>query len=47
MKRRITIYLDVELAEKLKDKQANLVQKSKHAVSFSQVLNEALRESFS
>ena len=47
MKRRVTIYLDVELAEKLKEKQANLLQKSKHTVSFSQVLNEILRESFS
>ena len=44
MKRRVTIYLDEELSAKIKDKQANLLEKNTHSVSFSQVLNQTLKE---
>ncbi len=44
MKRRVTIYLDVELEEKLKNRQANLLMKSRHSISFSHVLNQTLRD---
>jgi len=46
MKRRITIYLDVELEKKLKVRQADLLMESRNSISFSHVLNQALRDVF-
>ncbi len=36
--------LDDDLNKKLRAKQANLVKKADHSISFSRVINEALRE---
>jgi len=46
MKRRISIYLDVELEKKLKVRQANLMMKSRNSISFSHILNQTLRDVF-
>jgi len=43
---RVTIMLDAELAKKLRDRQAKLIQQRKNSVSFSRVLNEVLGEGF-
>ena len=37
--------LDDDLNKKLRAKQANLVKKAHHSISFSRVINETLRES--
>ena len=44
MKRRITISLEVELERGVRNKQANLLLKSNHSVSFSGMLNRILQE---
>ena len=44
MKRRITISLEAELERKVRNKQANLLLKSNHSVSFSGMLNRILQE---
>jgi len=36
--------LDDNIAKKLRAKQANLVKKAHHSISFSRVINETLRE---
>ena len=41
---RISIMLDTDLEKKLRLKQAKKIQKTKDAISFSQVVNEAIRE---
>jgi len=41
---RICITLDDEIVKKLRAKQANLLKKADHPISFSSVINEALRE---
>ena len=45
MKRRITISLEADLERKIRNKQANLLLKSNHSVSFSEMLNRILHES--
>lgn len=44
MAKRITIMLDEDLDKKLRLRQAKQIQKSTKSVSFSQVLNNILRE---
>jgi len=44
MVKRISIMLDDDLVEKLRLIQAKKIKKSKGTVSFSQVLNEAVRK---
>ena len=44
MKRRITISLEAELERRIRNKQANLLLKSNHSVSFSEMLNRILHE---
>jgi len=44
MAKRLTIMLDDDLAKKLREKQAKLIKESKSSVSFSRVLNEAVRK---
>ncbi len=44
MKRRITISLDADLERIIRNKQANMLLKSNHSVSFSEMLNRTLRE---
>ena len=44
MKRRITISLEAELERRIRNKQANLLLKSNHSVSFSEMLNRILQE---
>ncbi len=44
MKRRITISLEAELERRVRNKQANLLLKSNHSVSFSGMLNRILQE---
>ena len=44
MKRRITISLEADLERKLRNKQAALLLKSNHSVSFSEMLNRILKE---
>jgi len=44
MVKRISIMMDDDLVEKLRLLQAKKIKKSKRAVSFSQVLNEAVRK---
>ncbi len=44
MKRRITISLEAELERTIRNKQANMLLKSNHSVSFSEMLNRILRE---
>ena len=44
MAKRLTIMLDDDLAEKLREKQAKLIKESKSSVRFSRVLNEAVRK---
>ncbi len=45
MAKRITIMLDDDLVRKLHEIQAKQIKQSTKAVSFSRVLNEALRKS--
>ncbi len=42
---RITIMLDEDLHKKLRELQGKMIGNSKEAISFSQVLNKALRKS--
>jgi len=44
MKRRITISLEATLERRIRNKQANLLLKSNHSVSFSEMLNRILQE---
>ncbi len=44
MKRRITISLEAELERRIRNKQANMLLKSNHSVSFSEMLNRILQE---
>ncbi len=44
MKRRITISLEESLERRIRNKQANLLLKSNHSVSFSEMLNRILHE---
>ena len=44
MKRRITISLEANLERRIRNKQANLLLKSNHSVSFSEMLNRILNE---
>ena len=44
MSRRISVILDDDLDVKLRLRQAKLIHKTKDGVSFSQVLNETLRD---
>ncbi len=44
MKRRITISLEADLERRIRNKQANLLLKSNHSVSFSEMLNRILHE---
>ncbi len=44
MKRRITISLEADLERRIRNKQANLLLKSNHSVSFSEMLNRILNE---
>ena len=45
--RRVTIVLDEELIRKLREKQAKQIKESSKSVSFSQVVNETLKNLFS
>ena len=45
MSKRVTIVLDDNLVKKLRDKQAKLIKESAKSVSFSRVVNEAIRKS--
>ena len=44
MKRRITISLEADLERVIRNKQANMLLKSNHSVSFSEMLNRLLHE---
>ena len=44
MKRRITISLEADLERVIRNKQAGLLLKANHSVSFSEMLNRILRE---
>jgi len=44
MKESRTVSLDGDLLEKLKTKQADLLENSKHSVSLSKVVNQMLTE---
>jgi len=44
MKRRITISLEADLERTIRNKQANMLLKSNHSVSFSEMLNRILQE---
>lgn len=44
MKRRITISLEADLERRIRNKQANMLLKSNHSVSFSEMLNRILQE---
>ncbi|MCH8085352.1 MAG: hypothetical protein IIC15_02850 [Thaumarchaeota archaeon] len=44
MSKRVTIVLDDDLLKKLREKQASLIKKSTKSVSFSRVVNEAIRQ---
>ena len=44
MKRRITISLEADLERRIRNKQANLLLKSNHSVSFSEMLNRIIHE---
>jgi hypothetical protein len=44
MLRRITIMLDDDLQKRLREKQAKLIKQGNKSVSFSQVINETLKE---
>ena len=45
MGKRITVVLDEDLLKKLRKKQAKLIKESTDSVSFSKVINQALRKS--
>jgi len=42
--RRITIMLDDDLQKKLRERQARLIKQGNKSVSFSQVINQTLKE---
>ena len=42
---RITIVLDEDIVQKLRDKQAKLIKATAKSVSFSSVINQTLRKS--
>ena len=42
--KRVTIMLDDDLDQELRDRQARLIKKTQGSYSFSKVLNEALRK---
>lgn len=44
MLRRITIMIDDELQKKLREKQAKLIKQNNKSVSFSQVINQTLKD---
>jgi len=44
MVKRVTIMLDDELVKKLHDIQARQIKESNDSISFSQVINEALKD---
>lgn len=44
MKKRITIMLDDDVAEKLRTIQAKMIQTTSGSVSFSKVINETLKK---
>jgi len=44
MGKRISVMFDDDIIKKLREKQAKLIKKSKKSVSFSSVVNEALRK---
>lgn len=44
MSRRITVVLEDELVKKLRNRQAKEFLKSKNVVSFSQIINNIVRE---
>jgi len=46
MSKRITIILDETTIKKLRERQAKLIKESVESVSFSKVVNEALRQQF-
>jgi len=46
MLRRITIMLEDNLVKKIRNKQAKEIIKSKKSVSFSQIVNNALKKYF-
>ncbi len=43
MAKRITIMLDDDMDRKLRIKQSDLIRKTQKSISFSKVINEALR----
>jgi len=45
MARRITIVLDDDIVKKLREKQAKLIRETSEAVSFSKIVNNAIRKS--
>ncbi|WP_179371136.1 hypothetical protein [Nitrosopumilus ureiphilus] len=45
MGKRITVIIDDGIVKKLREKQAKKIKESSESVSFSRVLNEALRNS--
>ena len=45
MGKRVTIMLDIDLDKKIRQLQAKLIQNTSSSVSFSNVLNQVLRDS--
>ncbi|MCH7758709.1 MAG: hypothetical protein IIA19_09615 [Thaumarchaeota archaeon] len=45
MSKRVTIMLDIDLDKKIRQLQAKLIQNTSSSVSFSNVLNQVLRDS--
>ncbi|MGD2106536.1 MAG: hypothetical protein PVH93_02920 [Nitrosopumilaceae archaeon] len=45
MSKRVTIMLDADLDKKMRQLQAKMIQNTTSSVSFSNVLNQVLRES--
>ncbi len=45
MSLRVTIMIDEDLDEKLRNKQANVIKRTQASYSFSKVLNDTLRKS--
>ncbi len=44
MSKRVTIMLDIDLDKKIRQLQAKLIQNTSSSVSFSNVLNQVLRD---
>jgi len=44
MSKRVTIVLDDELGKKLRERQSKLIKVSTKSISFSKVVNEAIRK---